>query len=172
MQYAKYNSATHDIDIVFDYHLPVDTESIEKRVTEMRAKYGYTDFAGRNVEYHPSGCVTFPILGTDAKIEDKLAFDPDRAKRRRIYEDVKNVFSDYTVFVGGSSSFDMAPAPYDKAYALDRYCKENGYDHSEVVFVGDDYGMGGNDEAVFKADFNAVKTDDYRALADVVSFLL
>lgn len=172
MQYAKYNSATHDIDIVFDYHLPVDTESIEKRVTEMRAKYGYTDFAGRNVEYHPSGCVTFPILGTDAKIEDKLAFDPDRAKRRRIYEDVKNVFSDYTVFVGGSSSFDMAPAPYDKAYALAQYCKENGYDHSEVVFVGDDYGMGGNDEAVFKADFNAVKTDDYRALADVVSFLL
>jgi len=172
MQYAKYNSATHDIDIVFDYHLPVDTESIEKRVTEMREKYGYTDFAGRNVEYHPSGCVTFPILGTDAKIEDKLAFDPDRAKRRRIYEDIKNVFSDYTVFVGGSSSFDMAPAPYDKAYALDRYCKENGYDHSEVVFVGDDYGTGGNDEAVFKADFNAVKTDDYRALADVVSFLL
>lgn len=47
-----------------------------------------------------------------------IAFDPDRAKRRAIYEDIKQVFSEYTVFVGGSSSFDMAPAPYDKAYAL------------------------------------------------------
>lgn len=140
MQYAKYNPETGDIDIIRNAQLPCDRESGEKRGTAMREKYGFTEFAGDNVEYHASGCVTFPILGTKAALPDKLAFDPDRSKRRKIYADIKSVFSDYIVFVGGSSSFDMAPAPYDKAYALDLYCKEHGIAHDEVVFVGDDYG--------------------------------
>ena len=114
------------------------------------------------MEYHASGCITFPILGTEAKIEDKLAFDPDRRKRRAIYSEVCETFPDYNVFVGGSSSFDMAPKPYNKYYALDKYCKENGILHSEALFVGDDYGEGGNDESVYKSDFNFLKIDDYR----------
>ena len=127
----------------------------------MRKKYGFTEYAGNNVEFHASGCVTFPILGTAAKIEDKLAFDPDRTKRRAIYEDIKTVFHDYTVFIGGSSSFDMAPYPYDKYYALDRYCAARGIAHDEVVYVGDDYGPGGNDEAVYRSDFHFLTIDNY-----------
>ena len=134
--------------------------------------YGFTEFAGESVEFHPSGCVTFAILGTKAKAEDKLAFDPDRAKRRKIYDEVCEVFSDYIVFVGGSSSFDMAPKPFNKYYALDLYCKEKGYTHDEVVFVGDDYGQGGNDESVYKSDFGFVCVDDYRKLEDYLAHLL
>jgi hypothetical protein len=54
----------------------------------LREKYGFTDYRGENVEYHPSGCVTFPCLGTKAQQEDKLSFDPNRSKRRAIYQDV------------------------------------------------------------------------------------
>lgn len=172
MQYARYNPETKELDIVRDETAPVDKETIEKKVTEMREKYGYTSFTGDNVEYHPSGCLTFPILGTKARAEDKLAFDPDRAKRRKIYDDVVNTFSDYVVFVGGSSSFDMAPKPYNKAYALGLYCEENGVAHDEVVYVGDDYGPGGNDESVFKADFCSVEIDDYTTLPEKLAFLL
>lgn len=172
MQYAVYNYETKDIDIIRDEIAPVDKDTIEKKVTLMREKYGYTEFAGDNVEYHPSGCITFPILGTKAKAEDKLGFDPDRAKRRKIYDDVVNTFSDYVVFVGGSSSFDMAPKPYNKAYALDLYCKEHSIEHDQVVYVGDDYGPGGNDESVFKADFGSVEIDDYTTLPEKLEFLL
>ena len=66
---------------------------------------------GDNVEFHPSGCITFPTLGTKAKIEDKLAFDPDRSRRRAFYSEVAEAFSDYVVFVGGSSSYDMVVKP-------------------------------------------------------------
>jgi phosphoglycolate phosphatase-like HAD superfamily hydrolase len=76
-------------------------------------------------------------LGTKAVQKDKLAIDPDRKKRRAIYGEVCDLFSDYNVFVGGSSSFDMAPKPFNKYYALDLWCQENGYDHSEVIYVGD-----------------------------------
>ena len=69
-------------------------------------------------------------------------FDPDRSKRRAIYNDVVSVFNDYNVFVGGSSSFDMAPRPYNKYYALDKYCKEKGilwfascWDEEAVDFI-------------------------------------
>ena len=172
LQYGVYNEKTGDIDIVRDLSFPCDRESVERRVTMLREKYGYTKFAGDNVEYHPSGCITFPILGTKAEQADKLAFDPDRKKRRAIYADVCETFSDYVVFVGGSSSFDMAPKPYNKFYALDQYCAEHGLKHEEVVYIGDDYGQGGNDESVYQSDFPFLTIDDYRDFPKVVAHLL
>lgn len=168
MQTAVYNEKTRDIEIVEDIQRPIDRASIEKRMTALRERYGYTSFAGDNVEFHSSGCVTLPLLGTAAKIEDKLSFDPDRKKRRAIYEDVKALFPEYTVFVGGSSSFDMAPAPFDKRYALEKYCSSLGIAPTEVIYVGDDYGEGGNDEAVYKSDFGFVTIDDYRTFPEVM----
>ncbi len=172
MQYAKYYPDTKNIKIITDEVIPCNRESVENRITALRKKYGFTNFKGDNTEFHPSGCVTFPILGTKADIADKLAFDPDRSKRRKIYDDVKSLFPDFTVFVGGSSSFDMAPAPYNKAYALSQYCAEHGIAHSEVVYVGDDYGQGGNDESVYLADFNFIEIDDYRTFPEKMKILL
>ena len=170
MQYGVYEDG--GIRIVRDEVIPCDRENVTSRVNALREKYGFTEFAGESVEFHPSGCITFPILGTRAKQEDKLAFDPDRAKRRKIYADVCEVFRDYIVFVGGSSSFDMAPRPFDKRYALDLYCRENGFAHNEVVYIGDDYGQGGNDESVYKSDFNYLKIDNYLDFPKVVKPLL
>ena len=172
LQYAEYNPETQELEIKANVELPCDRESVDKRVTALREKYGYTEFTGENVEFHASGCVTIPLLGTKAKQEDKLAFDPDRAKRRKIYDDVVNTFSEYCVFVGGSSSFDMAPKPYDKYYALDLYCKEHGLTHDNVVYIGDDYGLGGNDESVYKSDFHYLTIDNYLDFPEVMKVLL
>ena len=172
MQYGVYNKETESIDIVRDLVLPIDKEAITQKINAKREQYGFKEFAGETGEFHPSGCITFPILGTKANQDDKLRFDPDRTKRRKIYDDIVNTFSDYCVFVGGSSSFDMAPKPYDKYYALDLYCKENGYEHNEVVYIGDDYGPGGNDESVYLSDFPYLTIDDYRTFPEVAAVLL
>jgi len=172
LQYGVYNSQTKTMDIIKDVTVECDKEIVTDRINTLRERYGYTEYAGETVEFHPSGCITFTILGTKAKQEDKLAFDPDRAKRRKIYEDVVDTFNDYCVFVGGSSSFDMAPKPYNKYYALDLYCKENGLEHSEVVYIGDDYGLGGNDESVYKSDFNYITIDNYLDFPEKVAALL
>lgn len=172
MQYAKYVPEKNDIEMVYDIRTECNREECERKVTYLREKYGYTEFAGDNVEYHVSGCITFPVLGTKANIEDKVAFDPDRKKRRAFYPEVKELFSDYNVFVGGSSSFDMAPKPYNKYYALDKYCKEHDILHSEGVFVGDDYGAGGNDESVYLSDFNFIKVDNYLDFPECIKELL
>lgn len=172
LQYGKYNAATGQMDIVRDVVFPCDRESVAQRIQMLREKYGFTQYAGDSVEYHPSGCVTFPLLGTKARQEDKLAFDPTRERRRRFYDDVVKVFDDYVVFIGGSSSFDFAPKPYDKAYALDLYCRENGFTHDEVVYCGDDYGLGGNDEAVYHSDFTFICVDNYLDFPQKIAHLL
>ena len=172
LQYSKYNTETKSLDVIRDTVLPCDRERAAKNVALLREEYGFNDFAGDGIEFHPSGAITFPILGTKAKIEDKLAFDPDRSRRRPMYARVKELFPEYTVFIGGSSSFDLVPAPHDKYYALSSLCAEEGYAHDEVLYVGDDYGVGGNDEAVANSDIAFVTIDDYTKLADRLEFLL
>ena len=172
MQYGRFNRETGEMELVRDDSLPCDREKVDRIVTALREKYGFTKFAGESVEYHPSGCITFPILGTKAAQEDKLALDPDRSRRRAIYKEVCEAFPDYCVFVGGSSSFDMAPRPFNKYHALDLYCRENGLTHENVVYIGDDYGLGGNDESVYQSDFPYITIDSYLDFPERVAPLL
>ena len=96
MQYAKNEGG--EFRLVRDDVIPcTDKASVEDRINMLRQKHGYTKFAGDNVEYHISGCITFPIFGTKAIQEDKLSFDPDRKKRRAIYDEVVETFSDYSI---------------------------------------------------------------------------
>ncbi len=172
LQYGEYDECTAEMKIVRDLSFDCDCESIKKKVTALRKKYGFEEFRGENVEFHPSGCVTIPILGTKALIEDKIAFDPDRRRRRKIYDEVKALFSDYTVFIGGSSSFDMTPGSFDKYHALDAYCREKGFSHENIVFIGDDYGLGGNDESVFLSDIPFIPIDNYKTFPQISAPLL
>ena len=160
------------LTLLRDAVLPCDRESVEKRVKLLRDRHQLYPYTGDSVEYHASGCVTIPCLGTKARQEDKLVYDPDRQKRRAYYQEVVELFPDYIVFVGGSSSFDMAPAPYDKAYALRLYCERCGYQPSEVLYFGDDYGPGGNDESVYRSEFGFMKVDDYRQFPQLARTLL
>ena len=166
MEYAEYDDEKHGLRMVFSRVAPCDRETLEARITALRGQFGFTEFSGDNVEFHASGCVTFPILGTKAKLPDKLAFDPDRARRRPLLPIVQAANPEYNVFVGGTSSFDMTPREYDKYQALDRYCAEHGYAHDEVLFVGDDFGAGGNDEAVYRSDIAFLPITDYRTFPE------
>ena len=172
LQFARYDPASASLQTVRDLQLPCDAESVDRRITALRRQFGWETYAGENVEYHPSGCVTFPVLGTKAQQADKLAFDPDRKKRRAVYDTVVQAFPEYHVFVGGSSSFDMAPRPYNKYYALDQFCQNEGYRHDEILYVGDDYGHGGNDEAVYVSDIPFRPVSDYTRVSSFLSDLL
>ena len=159
MQFARCENGR--LNMVFHETRPIDRPLVEERSMQLREALGFTQFIGSNLEYHDSGCLTFPLLGTDAAPENKLAFDPDRRRRRLIYSTVCSAFPEYNGFIGGSSSFDFAPKPFDKYYALKRWCGQFGYSTDQVVYFGDDYGPGGNDEAVLHSDVQFVCVDDY-----------
>ena len=172
MQFCRYDEKSGELKTIYDEQVPCDRESVSQRISVLRKKEGFTSFSGESVEFHTSGCVTYPLLGTTAKLSDKLAFDPDRSKRRIIYDEVREAFPEFNVFIGGSSSFDFAPSPYDKYYALDRYCQENGYSHRNVLYCGDDYGTGGNDEAVYRSDFSFICVNDFTKVGEILKDFL
>lgn len=148
---------------------PVDQAFFREKIEYLRQKYGYTEYKGESVEFHASGMVTFPLLGTKADIADKLAFDPTREKRKVLYPEVLEIFSDFTVYIGGSSSFDFSAKQYNKYDAIMRYAKENGYEKDEIVYVGDDFGDGGGDSHVRLGGMDYVEITDYREFEEKMS---
>ena len=145
---------------------PVDQAFFEEQITYLREKYGYTAYKGESVEFHPSGMVTFPLLGTKADIADKVAFDPTRAKRKVLYPEVLEIFKDFAVYIGGSSSFDFSAKQYNKYDAVMRFAKENGYQKDEILFVGDDFGDGGGDSHIRLGGIDYVEITDYRTFPE------
>lgn len=148
-----------------------DKEYFNTTCQYLREKYGYTEYAGGHLEFHTSGMVTFCLLGSEAKIEDKLVFDPDRSKRRGLYDEVCSLFPDYVVYIGGSSSFDFAPKRYNKYDSIMAYAEEHGYREEEILFIGDDFGDGGGDSHVRIFGMDYVQVDDYTQLPYILSFL-
>lgn len=150
----------------------IDKQSFLKRIDYLRKKYGYTEFQGESVDFHPSGMATFGILGTGASIEDKLAFDPDRSKRMAMYDEVKSLFPEYDVYVGGSTSFDFGDKKYNKYTAIVNYAKEYGYSIEEILYIGDEAHQGGGDYPVFSSEIDAIQIKDYKTIPQTLEFLL
>lgn len=149
-----------------------DREYFFEKADYLREKYGYTEYKGESVEFHDTGMATFPLLGSRADIADKLVFDPTREKRRLLYPEVLELFPDYTVYIGGSTSFDFTEKKYNKYDAIMAYAKENGYEKDEILFVGDDFGEGGGDSHVRLGGLDYVEITDYRETAEKLSYLL
>ena len=149
-----------------------DKEYFNKTCQYLREKYGYTEYTGGHLEFHPSGMVTFCLIGSGAKVEDKVVFDPDRSKRRVLYDEVCSLFPDHVVYIGGSSSFDFAPKQYNKYDSIMKYASEHGYSLDEILFIGDDFGDGGGDSHVSIKGMDYVQVDDYTKLPEILSFLL
>ncbi|NLZ25802.1 MAG: HAD hydrolase family protein [Clostridiales bacterium] len=146
----------------------VDKDFFESTVQRLRIMTGYTKYYGDSVEFHPSGAVTFPLIGTSAPLSEKLSFDPGGEKRSKIYDLVSSAFSEYNCFIGGSSSFDIVKKQYDKYLALMRYANECGIDKQEILFIGDDFKRGGNDEQIKLGGIDYIEIKDYRSITQVL----
>lgn len=146
----------------------IDEEWFEEKIKKLRLITGYNNFKGKSIEFHKSGAVTFPLLGTEADLKEKLEFDPKGEKRSKIYDVVSNEFSGFNCFIGGTSSFDIISKKYDKYLALKEFSKKNGYKKEEILYVGDDFKKGGNDEQVFLGGIDCIVVNDYRTVKNVL----
>ena len=155
-------------ELVREEVAPVDQQFFTEQCDYLRKKYGYTEYKGEAVEFHATGMVTFPLLGTKADIADKVAFDPTREKRKVLYPEVLEIFKDFTVYIGGSSSFDFSAKRFNKYDAIMKYAEENGYEKDEILYVGDDFGDGGGDSHVRLGGMDYVEITDYRKLDEAM----
>lgn len=170
MQHAKVVDG--ELQITKQIICDIDLDFFREKTEYLRQKYGYTEIDGESLELHKSGMVTFALLGTKAPKEKKIVFDPDRAKRRVMYPEVLEIFKDYTVFIGGSTSFDIVGKQYNKYDATMEYAKMHGYTKEQVLFVGDDMGDGGGDSHVRLGGMDYIHILDYTKVAEKMAFLL
>ena len=169
MEFAEYDKETQAQIIRWqERHIP-DRPANLRRAQALRQRYELFPYAGETLEFHTCGMLTFPILGTQAPLADKLAYDPQRLKRREMLADAREIFSGYHVMIGGSSSFDIVPQAYGKLNALRRYMQTYGFTDKEVVYCGDDYLPGGNDSDIMAAGIPFIQVDCYTDLEKCVT---
>ena len=158
--------------IIKEDKIEVDKEFFITQTEYLRKKYGYTEYKGDGVEFHATGMVTFALLGTKADVADKITFDPDRKKRKVLYPEVLEIFNNYTVYIGGSSSFDFSAKKYNKYDAIMEYAQAHGYEKAEILYVGDDFGDGGGDSHVRIGGIDYVEISNYNDTAEKLAYLL
>ena len=105
--------------------------------------------AGEIIENRGSQ-ITFSALGQWATPEDKHDWDPDMTKRREIVALVKLDLEgmDVDVVAGGSTSVDIMLSGVDKAYGMKQLMKQLHLEKEDILFIGDNLKVGGNDYPV------------------------
>ena len=169
MQYAEYEAETKMLKVLRSENAAVQEQEIRRRAAEVRRQFGLENFYGDTIEIHPTGMLTFSLVGTKAPLDVKLSCDPDRSRRRAMYSFVKELFCDYSVIIGGSSSFDMIPGAYGKCNALRRYLREHGLEEKDILYIGDDYEQGGGDHDVYAAGMPFLIVDHYENFEKLVT---
>lgn len=112
--------------------------------------------------------VTFSVLGQEAPLEAKQAFDPSGEVKERLARAVASDLPDLKVHAGGYTSVDVSGKGIDKAYAVRELSELTGVEVGRIVFVGDRMTPGGNDYPAAQAGAMGVQVG---SPADTLRFI-
>lgn len=95
------------------------------------------------------GCqVSFSIIGHNAPLEEKLAFDPKGEKRKELLRDRPWTETRVEVAIGGTTCLDFFLAGHNKGGNIARFIEKMGWRREDCMYVGDQLYPGGNDHSV------------------------
>jgi HAD superfamily hydrolase (TIGR01484 family) len=123
----------------------INLKQIKTVIQQIRKIFNLTNYLGDSFEIHPSGMITFALLGTKALLNAKLLFDPDKKIRNKILPILQKQLSDYNVMIGGTSSFDIVPKDVNKFNTVVKIKQE--CPHANIIYIGDDFIDNGNDSS-------------------------
>jgi HAD superfamily hydrolase (TIGR01484 family) len=104
--------------------------------------------------------ITFSALGQQAPLEEKVKWDPDFTKRRKIKTILDNLIPTFTVRLGGATSIDVTKPGIDKAYGIGKLRDTLGIAIQEMIFIGDALFPGGNDYPAEEAGVKSIRVRD------------
>jgi len=93
--------------------------------------------------------ITFSALGQRAPVAEKVAWDPDGAKKRALAGYASERLPDLEVRSGGSTSIDVTRKGIDKAYGVTKLLERLDAKPADLLFIGDRLDEGGNDYPVY-----------------------
>jgi phosphomannomutase len=89
--------------------------------------------------------ITFSALGQEAPLDEKVKWDPDYAKRKKIKAILDTLLPEFSVRMGGATSIDVTKPGIDKAYGIRKLRDTLGLKLEEMIFIGDALFVDGND---------------------------
>jgi len=104
--------------------------------------------------------ITFSALGQQAPLEEKLKWDPDLTKRKKIKAILDKSIPEFSVRTGGSTSIDITKPGIDKAYGIRKLRDLLGISLKEMIFIGDALYVGGNDYPAEQAGVVSIPVKD------------
>ncbi len=101
--------------------------------------------------------ITFSALGQHAPLEEKVKWDPDFTKRKKMKSLLDALIPEFSVRLGGSTSIDVTMPGIDKAYGIRKLRDVLGIAIKEMIFVGDALFPGGNDYPAEQAGVESIR---------------
>jgi len=92
--------------------------------------------------------IVFSGLGQAAPIDAKMQWDPTGEKRKALRDALARRLPEFSEATGGSTSVDITRKGITKAYGIKRLIELTGIPATEILYVGDALGEGGNDSVV------------------------
>jgi phosphomannomutase len=89
--------------------------------------------------------ITYSSLGQQAPLEEKVKWDADFAKRKKIKAVLDTLIPEFSVRLGGATSIDVTKPGIDKAYGIRKLRDILHISTQEMIYVGDALFPGGND---------------------------
>jgi HAD superfamily hydrolase (TIGR01484 family) len=89
--------------------------------------------------------ITYSALGQQAPLEEKVKWDADFGKRKKIKAILDTLIPEFSVRLGGATSIDVTKPGIDKAYGIRKLRDILGVPLKEMIYVGDALFPGGND---------------------------
>ncbi len=118
------------------------------------------------------GEMTFSALGQEAPLEEKEKYDPDKAKRRPLYEVLVRLLPDLSVAMNAHTSIDITPNGIDKAYGIHRLSELTHIAPKDICYVGDALEEGGNDASVLRTGVMTHAVFDPKETAELIRTVL
>jgi phosphomannomutase len=89
--------------------------------------------------------ITLSALGQQAPLAEKVKWDPDFAKRKKVKAILDPLIPGFSVRLGGATSIDVTKPGIDKAYGIRKLRDLLGISLEEMIYIGDALFPGGND---------------------------
>ena len=104
--------------------------------------------------------ITFSALGQEAPLNEKVKWDPDFTKRKKMKAILDTLIPEFSVRLGGATSIDVTKHGIDKAYGIRKLRDILGIAIHEMIFIGDALFPGGNDYPAEQAGTVSIRVRD------------
>jgi len=116
--------------------------------------------------------ITYSALGQQAPLDQRVNWDADFAKRKKIKTALDLLIPEFSVRLGGATSIDVTKPGIDKAYGIGKLRDVLGIPLTQMIYVGDALFAGGNDYPAEQAGVISIPIRDPDQTKRVIETIL